>query len=366
MRTLLAALSVVLAACTHTVVSKPFVAPTASAVAQSAVRDRPAQPVPELVAIDIYGTRQITREQVFAKYGQELRSLGAAWTSEDTSQIEAILAKLAAPGDFADVSPSLVGYYEPGGMKYYLTLDFVDRVDAARRMPFLPQPTGTCPDPAGLLADWSAYESKVVDLMGSKQMGSTRVECPAFHCLGDDTNPQVKRLADEFVARVPDHVAELAKILSDDHDGAHRAAAAFLLAYSKDGPALVELMVRAFRDSNAVVRNNAMRVVSDIAFYHAEIDVPLDPVIAALDYPATSDRNKAAAILDGLVERPGAVVNAPMIATRAGGTLLAMLRLEQPNNHNFAYRILKAISGQSFGERDYPAWEAWVQATARR
>ncbi len=49
-----------------------------------------------------------------------------------------------------------------------------------------------------------------------------------------------------------------------------------------------------------------------------------------------------------------------MVATRAGATLLAMLRLQQPNNHDFAYSILKRISGQSFGERDYAAWEAWL------
>ena len=51
--------------------------------------------------------------------------------------------------------------------------------------------------------------------------------------------------------------------------------------------------------------------------------------------------------------------------TRTGATiatLLAMLRLQQPNNHDFAYLILKAISGQSYGERDYSAWEAWLRA----
>ena len=37
-----------------------------------------------------------------------------------------------------------------------------------------------------------------------------------------------------------------------------------------------------------------------------------------------------------------------------------MLRLGQPNNHDYAYRILKAISGQQFGERDYQAWETWL------
>jgi len=42
-----------------------------------------------------------------------------------------------------------------------------------------------------------------------------------------------------------------------------------------------------------------------------------------------------------------------------------MLRLEQPNNHDYAYKILKAISGQELGERDYAAWESWLNAVAR-
>jgi hypothetical protein len=37
-----------------------------------------------------------------------------------------------------------------------------------------------------------------------------------------------------------------------------------------------------------------------------------------------------------------------------------MLGLFQPNNHDYAYKILKAISGEQYGERDYAAWRAWM------
>jgi hypothetical protein len=30
------------------------------------------------------------------------------------------------------------------------------------------------------------------------------------------------------------------------------------------------------------------------------------------------------------------------------------------NNHDFAYSILKAISGEAYGERDAAAWQAWL------
>ena len=45
-----------------------------------------------------------------------------------------------------------------------------------------------------------------------------------------------------------------------------------------------------------------------------------------------------------------------------GRELLELLRLEQPNNHDFAWSILKKVSGQSFGERDVAAWQRWLDA----
>jgi hypothetical protein len=323
-----------------------------------------AQAPPELVAIDLFGTRQFTLDELLATHGDELRRFGQASITDDPDYQGGVLAKVEALGDFAYFAPALVGYYEPEGMKYYLTLDFVDRADAARRMPFLPAPTGRYADPDGLLADWEVYEAKVHELMGAQKMRPDRVACPAFHCFGDPTHPEVKQLVDSFAMRVPAHVEALVTILRDDADGRHRAAAAFLLAYSRDGAALVQLMVSACRDEDLIVRNNAMRVMYDVATHHPEIDVPVEPVLVALDYPGTTDRNKAGAVLDALLKRPGAATLRCPIVTRGGATLLGMLRLQQPNNHDFAFSILRAVSGLELGERDYEAWDAWLKTAA--
>ena len=76
-----------------------------------------------------------------------------------------------------------------------------------------------------------------------------------------------------------------------------------------------------------------------------------------MDYPESSDRNKAAWLLAGLAGRPEyreAILSAAPV-------LLRLLRLEQPNNHLPAYGILQELSGKDFGERDYDSWEAWVE-----
>jgi hypothetical protein len=84
--------------------------------------------------------------------------------------------------------------------------------------------------------------------------------------------------------------------------------------------------------------------------------VPIEPALEALDFPETTDRNKALAMIDGLADHPEH--RAAILAH--GPVLIALLRLEQPNNHDYAFSILKKISGQTFGERDYVAWEKWL------
>jgi hypothetical protein len=83
-------------------------------------------------------------------------------------------------------------------------------------------------------------------------------------------------------------------------------------------------------------------------------------VLHALNGPTTTDRNKAVAVVAGLVARPdGAKLYREVIA-QAGPILIKLLALEQPNNHDFAYSILKQVSGKDFGERDVAAWQRWL------
>jgi hypothetical protein len=45
----------------------------------------------------------------------------------------------------------------------------------------------------------------------------------------------------------------------------------------------------------------------------------------------------------------------------AGPTLLAMLELQQLNNHDPAWETVKRLSGEEYGARDYAAWRGWWQ-----
>jgi hypothetical protein len=171
---------------------------------------------------------------------------------------------------------------------------------------------------------------------------------------------RVRRIGDKFVRGVPANEAGLIRVLRDDRDEENRGAAAFLLAHLRDGDKLVALMLAALDDPSSLVRNNAARVLWDVATWHPDIAIPLDPVLRRLDGPSTSDRNKTVLVIESLLWRPdGAALHRPVLR-RAGQTLLKLLALEQPNNHDPAYRVLKLTSGQDFGERDLARWRSWL------
>jgi hypothetical protein len=318
----------------------------------------PAASDPRLDRVDVFGSRQIGRDDVIAQLGRELSELVGALDADDDVRALAlrdeVIAEIAGMGAFAYVELHVIGYYDPPAR--YLTIDLVDEADRITRMPFADPPSGAVPDPDGLVALWRDYEGAMWPVLADTG-GAAPSACPAWHCIAGYADPRLARFGDAFVARVPAHEPALVQVLRESGDEIARGAAAFLLAHLADGARVVELMIPAFRDPSEHVRNNAMRVVAMIATHHPEIGVPLAPVLEALRYPATTDRNKAAAILAGLAARPELH---DAIARDAGDVLLAMLRLSQPNNHDFAYAILKHVSGETFAPRDYAAWERWL------
>ncbi|MGD1950154.1 MAG: hypothetical protein ACFB14_10975 [Leptolyngbyaceae cyanobacterium] len=85
--------------------------------------------------------------------------------------------------------------------------------------------------------------------------------------------------------------------------------------------------------------------------------MPIESIIEALQYPATTDRNKASWRLLELAKQDR---YHQLIIEQAVPVLLEMLKLQQPNNHDPAYATLKVISGEQYGARDYAAWEEWA------
>jgi hypothetical protein len=238
----------------------------------------------------------------------------------------------------------------------YVTIDVVEQQDAARRMPFRSPPTGASRDPEGLLAAWYEYESQVGSLAAKRELPPWK-GCPVLHCLSSFDHPLLQPYLDRFNAGARVNKLLLRDIATDDSDPKHRAAALYLLAHADDVSLLLPLLGRAIFDPDAMVRNGGMRILAGMSAAGRDLDYPIQDIIAALDFPATTDRNKAAAVLSGLVQFPRYKT---AVMAQALPNVIRLLKLKQPDNHGFAYEILKKVSGKDYGEREYASWEAWA------
>jgi hypothetical protein len=258
------------------------------------------------------------------------------------------------------VEIAMIGSFSP--RVTHLTVDLVDAEDRAQRMAFAPEPAGTHADPDGLIALWNEYEAKAIGMMMDGTLAPVADEkCPFWHCVSFG-HPSLHPYRDAFARRVPPVERELAAVLREDKREEHRGAAAYLLAHLSSGESVVQLLLPSLRDASSLVRNNAMRVLFMISSEHPEIAIPLGPVLEALRFPTTTDRNKAAGILEGITRRAVTAETRAQILAGAGELLVDMLALRQPANHDPAYRILKQLAGRDLGEREVDAWRAWVKA----
>jgi hypothetical protein len=319
---------------------------------------------PHFAAVDLYGTSRVTAEQLVAGFGPRFAEFERASLAGDfehaSSDRAALEQQLTSEGGFAFARLSVVQYFQKG-QPSYLTIDVVEPADAARRMDFAKGPDPNAPplpDPDGLLARYAEYEKTGFDLLrAGKRLEDEASSRELLHCPFGFADPKLAPFREPLIAGARRHADELIQILHEDPDAQHRAYAAFLLGFTQDGARVVKELIPACRDPSALARNNAMRVLAAIARFHPEFEIPLDPVLTALEYPETTDRNKAAAILEPLSRKPELKEK---IARAAGPTLVAMIRLKQPNNRDWAWQILRHVSGEDYADDDVESWSAWL------
>jgi hypothetical protein len=340
------------------------------ASAPSAHAQGESEPVP-VAGIDLFGTDAIDADAFREEFGGEIvrfvAQLEAVRLGRSTDQAgldaradalqAAVRARLGSLVPLARVDFGATTDFGPPP-RIYVTVDVVEEADEARRMPFRDPPTGRFEDPGGLFALWDEFQQKVFTLA----YAGTSLEvnnCPVLHCIAPFDLPELEPYVERFNAGAREHEELLYTIAAQSGDASQRADALFLLAHTNNAERLLPALGRAIYDPSGTVRNNAMRVLMFMAKARPELDYPVEDLIAALDFPSGSDRNKAGYTLAAL-----AAQSRYRAAIRDGAVPIAlrMLRLLRPNNHDPAYEILKLVSGESYGERDYAAWERWAAA----
>jgi len=329
----------------------------------------------EELPLDVYGVDGITKTKILHTLGDEIRRYAEEMKKINMSNAEPtqskkqtlkmqkkqLLKKVHSFGNFAFVKFSPVFY--PGVRKVYLTIDIVTKHDRNRipksKKRLIKHLKNNDSELKLLYKLWSDYVTHNNNLMYQEGYVNKMKSCPFVHCIWGFDKSEEKKYVKKF-REIANHKASvLMEQIRFSPNQQQRADAIFLLAHADDYNKTASFLAHFIDDNDSVVRNNVMRVLGGIVFKHNVKNIPLAKIIKALDYPYVTDRNKAASILFGLVNNDK--MYHKEILTKAGPTLIKLLALKQPNNHDFAYLILKKISHKDYSELDMESWKKWMK-----
>lgn len=320
------------------------------------------EPQPYVSSLGVFGSDRLNETVLRQALGAELDN----WLKKGVSGDESALAmeitlaeKVKNKFGLAEADWTVMQFFEPEDLAIHITLDVVEKADVAKRMPFKKSPKGKFTDPDGLLLAWRQYEELALDLVETGQVIPDTEECPAVHCPFGHKHKRLKPFEKIFSEGVKKNEKALVAILNDSAQMDDRASAAYLLAYLNDPQKVALYLLPAIKDAEPLVRNNALRVLGDIAERHKEVVLPSKPLIEALNFPRASDRSKAVFVV--MMMADGSQQVRQDILNEGVPPLLAMLKGNQPDQRDFSHKILRKISGKEFPVSDYLAWKNWYQ-----
>lgn len=325
-----------------------------------------AVPKPKLTSIGVYGTKKLNEvilKELLGKEFEEWIKKGMAGDSSSLEIEKRLIEKIQKKYHFPLAEFSVVQFFEPDNLTVHIVLDVVESDEFETRNKFLSPPTDQFPDPDKLIQTWMEYEDQAMQLVDSGQIVPDGQKCSALHCPFGHEHPKLKKYGPLFTEGVKKHFDKLVEILSKDKREEFRASAAFLLPYQSDGKKVVPPLVERIRDSDPVVRNNALRVLGEIAEFHPEFVIPVKPLIAALNFPRSTDRSKSAYVVYMLALHSS---SAREELLRSGiPNLLLLLETKIPDQKEFAHNTLKKVSGKEYSMSDITSWKNWYAKLKR-
>ncbi len=336
-------------------------------------------------AVDIYGTSNRNVQNILKKHNKEIAELEAkikeaiqsapAGDNDDrpepplVSDIKkrqrALIDELKKENGFLFVDMQVVFF--PDTQEVHSTVEVVDKEHPERLRFLAPKRSHDGPGKRkthtpDLIDTMIKYDNITFDMMRLNQLKSVP-PCPVYHCAFDFENPKLKPYLAIFNKGAIKEKTFILDTLQHDPDPERRAAAAFLVGHFQDPHQILSVLLPQVTDKDDGVRNNVMRVIGTTMEKAKIHDIDVNPFLEAIDSPYDTDRNKALVVLLNAAESKSIQ---KQIIQKGGNNLLALLRLEQPNNHDWAYLILKKISGKDFGSTNVTAWSKWVAAAKNK
>jgi hypothetical protein len=204
---------------------------------------------------------------------------------------------------------------------------------SSRNFRYNPAPTGTLRLPPQAV---ELYRQTMDVVLASVQHGSSEDHSRGY-ALSSDPTLRAKQLAtrEYAVGRGP----LLRRVLAESRDDEQRVVAAHFLGYARQSREQIAALVRASRDPNDGVRNNATRALIVLALSGPKVAarIPAAGFIEMLNSGVWTDRNKSGGLLEALSRSREPKLLAEL---RAGAldSLLEMARWRAP--HAYESRVL--------------------------
>ena len=236
-----------------------------------------------------------------------------------------------------------------GGLMIYIGLPGKN----SRAIPHLPAPHGSACVPA---AAAGLYDAAMNAMQKAVRAGDSAEDHSQGYALSHNPEYRARQLSMREYA--VGHGAELIAALAGCREAANREAAAQLLGYATRSPAQIAALVRAGRDPDAIVRNNATRALWVIAQsgLQAAAMIPASPFVAMLNSGTWEDRNKAGLLLSALAEHGDRKVLA-QLRSAAFDSLAEMARWQEPGHAAACRQLLGKIAGL-----DDATIQKWIEA----
>jgi len=333
------------------------------------------QPLIAGVVVDIYGENKNTSEQILQKYSNKIvkieRYIIDSYGTDqvfDEKKIETLVQKREDLKEqikkeyhllYIDFSSTIY----PGEKNSFITIEVINHKEPDRLRFVQADVKRESIDVneknrKNVIDDMLIYTRLGIPLSLKNLASQTNDACPVFHCFWGFNDKVLKPYLKVFnTGAVHERQLIIDTLNNKKANPERRIAACYLVGHFSDPHDIVTALMPFVYDQDAGVRNAVMRVIGATLEKAKMTQLDVSPFLDVLHSPYTTDRNKALYVLLALANNQDAK---HLIIKKGGDTLVALLKLKQPNNHGFAYMLLKKISGKDFGENNINAWRKWV------
>jgi hypothetical protein len=167
------------------------------------------------------------------------------------------------------------------------------------------------------------------------------------------------------------HELELMRVLEFSSAAEHRRVASDAMGYARQSREQIRALMRAARDPDDEVRNNATRALGVLVRSNAALaaEIPADSFIEMLNSGTWTDRNKGTSLLMELTAKRDPDLLAKILPV-ALDSLTEMASWRRPSHAFFARMVLGRIAGIPEDRLKELAWngpvEAIIEAAGRR